>query len=95
MEQYQKFSSDEIGSPSVDLQDALASLTPILPPSAGAGHFDASLWTVRVSPPLDTPRHFRLCRAIKRYSVLWRNLAVVWTVRSVVSVVVCDCDGCR
>jgi hypothetical protein len=32
VEQYQKFSSDEIGRSKVDLHDALASLTPILPP---------------------------------------------------------------
>jgi hypothetical protein len=32
VEQYQKFSSDEIGSPSVDLQDALASPPPMLLP---------------------------------------------------------------
>ncbi|HLA61369.1 MAG TPA: hypothetical protein VK626_03910, partial [Nitrospiraceae bacterium] len=30
--QYQKFSSDEIGSPRIDLHDAIASLTPILLP---------------------------------------------------------------
>ena len=29
MEQYQKFSSDQIGSPQLDLQDALASPTPL------------------------------------------------------------------
>ena len=32
MEQYQKFSSDEIGSPRVDLQGTIASPPPILPP---------------------------------------------------------------
>ena len=32
VEQYQKFSSDEIGSPSVDLQGTLASPTPMFPP---------------------------------------------------------------
>ena len=51
MEQYQKFPSDEIGSPRVDLQDAIASPTPMLPPV-----FARSMTPpTGNSPPLDTP----------------------------------------
>jgi hypothetical protein len=41
---------------------------------------------LRTIPRHPIPCCFHLCRAIKRYSVLWRNLAVVRAVRSVVYV---------
>src|SRR6267143_4296840 len=51
VEQHQKFSSDEIGSPSVDLQSTIASPPPILPPV-----FARSLMPpTDNSPPADTP----------------------------------------
>jgi hypothetical protein len=41
VEQYQKFSSDEIGSPNVDLQNTIASPTPMLQPVLARSMFSA------------------------------------------------------
>lgn len=38
------------------------------------------------------PRSLGLCRAIKSYSVPWRNLAVVWTVRPVIDATLAVAD---
>jgi hypothetical protein len=47
---------------------------------------------LRTIPRHSIPRLFRLCRAIKRYSVPWRNLAVVWVVRTVVDATLAVAD---